>query len=93
MEAPWIEVRYEDMVADFATQARRVCQALDLPWHDDILAYREAIADKAIRSPTYADVKQPIYRRSVERWRNYERHLATQFERLQPFLEAFGYTS
>jgi hypothetical protein len=93
MEAPWIEVRYEAMVADFVVQARNVCSFLDVPWHDNILGYREAIAGKTIGSPTYADVKQPIYHRSMERWRNYEKHLAPQFEALQRFCEAFGYTS
>lgn len=89
---PWQEVRYEDLVADFPGEARKICATLGLPWDDAVLTYRERLAGKAIASPTYADVTRPIYRGSIQRWKHYERFLAPQFDTLAPFIEAFGYS-
>ncbi|MGB1258952.1 MAG: tetratricopeptide repeat-containing sulfotransferase family protein, partial [Akkermansiaceae bacterium] len=88
---PWVEIRYEDMVENMEREARKICQTLGVDWHDDILRYREKLQDKRVHSPTYADVKKPIYKRSLNRWKNYEKHLEPQFDTLAPFVEAFGY--
>ena len=92
VEEPWIQVRYEDTVADIAGQARRVLEALDLPWSDDVLRYRERLAgSKHVTSPTYEAVAQPIYTKAIGRWKHYERVLAPTFETLAPFVREFGY--
>jgi hypothetical protein len=92
VEEPWIEVRYEDTVADVAGQARRALDTLDLPWSDDVLRYRERLAgSKQVTSPTYEAVAQPIYTKAIGRWQNYERVLAPTFEALAPFIREFGY--
>jgi hypothetical protein len=44
-----------------------------------------------VRSPTYAEVTQPVYRTALDRWRNYESYLEPHREKLAPFLAAFGY--
>jgi hypothetical protein len=38
-------------------------------------------------------VVQPIYRRSVNRWRNYPDAFAEALPILQPFIQAFGYSA
>jgi tetratricopeptide (TPR) repeat protein len=88
---PWIEVRYEDMVADLESQARRVLEFLGLPWDDCVLEYHRRAQTKHVHSPTYEAVTKPVYSTSVGRWRNYEKHLAPYQELLRPFVEAFGY--
>jgi hypothetical protein len=89
---PWVEIRYEDMVQDMEKEARKICQTLGVNWHGDILRYREKLKDKQVSSPTYADVKKPIYTRALNRWKNYEKYLEPQFETLAPFIEAYGYS-
>lgn len=42
--ARYIEVRYEDLVADTEAQVRRVCEFLDLPWKPEMLRYHEDAA-------------------------------------------------
>lgn len=91
MAAPWLEVRYEDMVADLASVARRTLGFLELPWDDGVLAFNQHIKDKIIRSPTYAEVGQPIYKTSQGRWRNYQKYLEPHLATLEPFARAFGY--
>jgi tetratricopeptide (TPR) repeat protein len=89
---PWCEVRYEDSVADLEKQARRALETLGLPWDPAVMNYRDRLGkERQVSSPTYEAVKQPVYTRSVGRWRHYEQHLAPAFETLVPYIKAFGY--
>lgn len=88
---PWIEIRYEDMVADLEGQARRVLEFLDLPWDDCVLEYHRRAQKKHVHSPTYEAVTKPVYSSSVGRWRNYAKYLEPHLEILQPYVDAFGY--
>jgi tetratricopeptide (TPR) repeat protein len=88
---PWIEIRYEDMVADLESQARKVLDFLDLPWDERVLEYHRRAQSKHVHSPTYEAVTKPVYSSSVARWRNYATQLEPHMEILQPFVEAFGY--
>jgi hypothetical protein len=87
----WIEVRYEDLVADLEGQARRVLDFLGLPWDERVLEYHRRAQQKHVHSPTYEAVTKPVYSSSIGRWRNYARQLEPYQEILQPFVEAFGY--
>lgn len=87
----WIEVRYEDTVADVEGQARKVLNFLGLPWDDAVLNYHHRARHKHVHSPTYEAVTKPVYTSSMNRWRNYARQLEPYKEILQPFVEAFGY--
>ena len=89
---PWIEVRYEDSVADLTAVSRRVLEFLGLPWDDAVLRYHERAQQKHVHSPTYESVTKPVYRSSVGRWRNYAEQLAPHMRRLEPYIEAFGYS-
>ncbi len=88
---PWIEVRYEDTVADLEKQARKALGFLELPWDDAVLEYHRRAARKHVHSPTYEAVTKPIYSSSIARWRNYAAQLEPCTEILRPFVEAFGY--
>ncbi len=87
-----VATRYEDLVADFAGETRRILDFLGLPWDDAVLSYRERAKVRAIATPSYHQVVQPIYARSVGRWRHYEAEMAPVLPLLQPFVEAFGYS-
>jgi sulfotransferase family protein len=86
-----LTVRYEDLVGDFAGETRRILAFLGLPWDDALLGYAERAKGRAIATPSYHQVVQPIYRRSVDRWRNYRSAFDQALPILQPFLETFGY--
>lgn len=84
-------VRYEDLIADFEGETRRMLAFLGLAWDDAVLAYAERAKGKAIATPSYHQVTQPIYSRSVGRWRNYRAAFADVLPILEPWLKAFGY--
>lgn len=89
--SPWLEVRYEDMVRSLEPQARRALEFLGLPWEPQVLAYRERSKERAVASPTYEAVSQPLYTRAIGRWRHYEKHLGPGLPLLEPALRALGY--
>jgi len=69
-----LDVRYEDVVTDMESQARRIVAHCGLAWDDRCLAFHKT--DRPIKTASVAQVREPIYRKAVDRWRNYESHLA-----------------
>ncbi|HLK15553.1 MAG TPA: sulfotransferase [Fimbriimonadaceae bacterium] len=66
----FLEIQYEEFVTDREPHLRRVLEFLDLPWDDAVLEHREN--KRVINTPSRWQAKQPIYRSSVARWRNFE---------------------
>jgi Flp pilus assembly protein TadD len=87
----WIETRYEDTVADLEKEGRRVNEFLGLGWDESQGRFHEKSSKKQMYAPTYRDASQPIYARSVARWRAYEKHLAPIMPILEPYCRALGY--
>ncbi|NNG03009.1 MAG: tetratricopeptide repeat protein [Inquilinus sp.] len=68
-----LEVNYEDLVSDVEGQARRLVDHCGLPWDDACLSFHKA--ERQVRTASVRQVRQPIYRSSVAKWRKYEKHL------------------
>ena len=77
----FLDVQYEDIVADQEAQARRLIAYCGLEWNDACLDFHNT--KRSIRTASVTQVRQPIYTSSVERWRHYERFLG-------PLLDALG---
>jgi hypothetical protein len=75
-----VEIRYEDLVGDLETGARRLIAACGLDWEDQCLQFHQT--RRPIRTASVVQVRQPLYSRSVGRWKNYERELRELFDRL-----------
>lgn len=65
----FLDVVYEDVVADTEGQARRILEFLGLPWDPACLEFHSL--DRPIKTASAMQVRQPIYKASVERWRRY----------------------
>jgi hypothetical protein len=87
----WIETRYEDLVGNLETEGRRVTSFLGLSWDEMQARYYEAAQRKFVHAPTYSEVTQPVYSRSVGRWQHYAEALAPLQTSLNPYLQKFGY--
>src|SRR5207237_9011241 len=75
LKAATLELRCETLVADFAAEVRRLAEFLLLPWDKALLAPAERARAKGyISTPSYSQVIQPINRKSVGRWKPYQRH-------------------
>lgn len=69
----FLEVHYEHVVADPEREARRLLEFCELPWDPACVAFERNAAPVATASSV--QVRQPIYKTAVERWRHYEREL------------------
>jgi len=77
----FLDIRYEDIVADQEAQARKLIKYCGLEWNDACLDFHKT--KRPIRTASLTQVRQPIYNSSVERWRSYEKFLG-------PLLDALG---
>jgi hypothetical protein len=81
MPETMLEVGYEQVVADLETQARRIISHCGLEWDDACLAFHRT--ERSVRTASAAQVRRPIYRSSIGRWRPY-------VDGLQPLLQSLG---
>ncbi len=66
----YMEVDYENLVADREAVTRRLIAFAGLAWNDSCLAPERK--ERTVMTASYWQVRQPVYTTSVERWRNYE---------------------
>src|SRR5262249_52646270 len=76
-----LEVQYEDLVADFAPQTRKIIAYCGLEWDERCLAFYAA--QRPVRTASVNQVRQPLYRSSVGRWRAYAPMLQSLLEELE----------
>ncbi|WP_448415322.1 sulfotransferase [Limnohabitans sp.] len=74
-------MRYENLVENTESEIRRLLAYCGLPFEEGCLRYWET--ERAVQTPSSEQVRQPIYKGSVDVWRHYA-------EGLQPMREAFG---
>ena len=85
-------VRYEDLVADLETEARQLFDFIGVQWDDKALAFHEHAKEKGqIKTASYHQVSQPLYKDAVYRWQRYEKYCEPIREKLAPYIEYFGY--
>lgn len=76
-----LRVQYEDVVGDLETQVRRLLDYCGLEFEPACLSFHRT--DRAVRTPSSEQVRQPIFQSGLDYWRNYETWLA-------PLREALG---
>jgi hypothetical protein len=77
----YLEVQYEKVVDDLEGQARRMIEFLDLPWDEACLSFDKT--QRPVRTASVNQVRQPIFKTSVGRWKPFSKQL-------RPLLEALG---
>lgn len=65
---------YDQFVVEPRPVAERLLEFLGLEWHEGCLDYQRVAT--RVRTASVGQVRQPLYRRSSGRWRNYEKQLA-----------------
>ncbi len=76
-----LEVDYEETVADLEGVARKLISWCGLAWDPACLAFHRTT--RPIRTASVTQVRQPIYQRSVARWKHYETSLRPLFAALE----------
>ena len=76
-----IDVRYEDVVADLESEARRIIAHAGLEWDDACLAFHRNT--RPVKTASATQVRRPIYQSSIGRWKPYEDLLAPLLKELK----------
>jgi len=85
-------VRYERMVEDLEAEMRPLLAFLGLDWNEKVLDNKAAAEGRDyISTASYAQVAEPIYRRSAGRWERYRDQLAPVLPILAPWAARLGY--
>jgi Flp pilus assembly protein TadD len=83
---------YEDLVIDPDAVLRPLFDTLGLPWPEGAFDHRGAArARGVIRTASYAQVTEPIYRHAAGRWQRYADHLTSVRPVLEPWIRRWGY--
>ena len=68
-----LQVRYEEVVADLETQVRRLLDFCGLPFEEVCINFHET--ERAVRTASSEQVRQPIFKSGVDQWENFSSHL------------------
>ena len=80
LPVPIHHVRYENTVADFESAARSLIALCGLEWEEACLDFHRT--DRPVRTASVTQVRQPVYTKSVARWKHYETALEPLFAAL-----------
>jgi tetratricopeptide (TPR) repeat protein len=75
-----LTVRYEELVMNQERISRQMVEYLGLEWDDGCLEFHKN--KRAVHNFSSMQVRQPIYARSIDRWKHYERQLGPLIEQL-----------
>ncbi|MDY7108269.1 MAG: tetratricopeptide repeat protein [Planctomycetota bacterium] len=81
LSLPTMTIQYEQLVDDQPRLTRQLLEFCDLPWSEACLEFHRN--PRAVHTASAEQVRRPIYRSSIGRYRHYERHLAPLFEALE----------
>ena len=77
-----MDINYEDTVNDPEYWSRKLIDHVGLEWDEACLAPHKL--ERSVKTASHWQVRQPIYKTSVKRWKHYEKYLG-------PLKEALGY--
>lgn len=75
------EIEYEQLVKTPEQESQRLVEFCGLPWNEACLQFAQS--DRAIRTPSKGQVRQPIHQQSVGTWKRYEEFLGPLIEALE----------
>ena len=91
MAANTLVVRHEALVESFDTVVGEVGSFLGLPWSDAVRNFADKARDRAVATPSGAQLSRGLSAEGVGAWRRYRDQLAPVLPALAPWVERFGY--
>jgi tetratricopeptide (TPR) repeat protein len=80
-----LDVHYEDTVTDLEAQVRRILEHCGLPFEKACLHFHET--ERAVKTASSEQVRQPIYTDALGIWRKYDEHLGIWKEELADIID------
>ena len=87
-----ITSKYEDLIEDFDKHILKILNFLDVSWDENIKNYRNTAHDRGkINTPSSSQVVQPLYKSSIDKWKNYEKYFKNSNRHLNRWISYFKY--
>jgi hypothetical protein len=83
-EKEFFEIQYENFLNKNNELTKALLQYCQLPWESNCLEFYKTKSH--INTASVWQVRQPIYRKSIDRWKNYQPYIADLEEALQAYL-------
>jgi tetratricopeptide (TPR) repeat protein len=84
-------VRHEALVEDFDKVVGEVCAFLGLPWSDAMRNFADKGRDRAVATPSGAQLSRGLSAEGMGAWRRYKDQLAPVLPTLAPWVAQYGY--
>jgi len=81
-----LDVHYEEVVTDLEDQVARILAHCGLPFEEECVRFHET--QRAVKTASSEQVRQPIYKGAMGKWRRYESHLGEWMDELSPIIDA-----
>ncbi len=81
LSIPVLEVDYEELVGNQEVISRKMIEFCDLEWEEACLNFHKN--KRLTLTASYDQVRKPIYKKSVQRWKNYESHIGELIKEIQ----------
>jgi len=78
----FMDVRYEDLAENQERETRRLLEYCGLEWEEACLTFHQT--RRTVQTASAAEVRRPLFRSSVGRWKRFEKHLGPLREALGP---------
>ncbi len=88
----FITSKYEDLIVDFDKHILKILDFLNISWDENIKNYRNTAHKRGkINTPSSSQVVQPLYKSSIEKWKNYEKYFKNSNQYLHKWKVYFRY--
>ena len=92
LKLDFVMSKYENLLDNFDDHVNMILDFLDLEWDENIKNYRNtALSRGKINTPSSSQVVQPLYKTSINKWKNYEKHFSDSKIYLDKWSKYFGY--
>ena len=68
-----LSIKYEDLVNDFENSVNKILNYCNLDFEDECLSFYKN--KRSVRTPSSEQVRQPIYKKGLDYWKNYDVYL------------------
>ena len=75
------DIKYEKLISDTKTEIKKLLNYCDLDWSEACLNFHKN--KRSIKTASEAQVRNKIYRSSIDSWKNYEKYLNEYFVKLK----------
>ena len=75
-----IDVQYEETIANPESEIKKLLKSCNLDWQPACLDFHKN--KRTVMTPSYDQVRRPIYKGSVAKWKKYEKNLSELIDTL-----------